>query len=143
MAPTSSPQWSFELQADERESLASDFMTTLIDLNLTLPPDPQAKHVPTTLSDATDDKILLGCMEDADGAAAFTKKVASAKNAAGVVPREVTRVLSQTPECLRWNAALALYILGLDLVAVCSSGLQRSLAKWQRRGEQAKILVTS
>lgn len=142
-APISTPVWDFELKADDCDTLATDFITTLIDLNLTLPPDPEAKHAPTTLSESTDDDIQLGFMaeEFANIASSTGSRKAAPSRSAGVVPREVARLLSQTEECLRWNAALALYVLGLDLVAVCSDGLTRSLAKWRRRGEQAKILV--
>lgn len=141
-APSSTPAWNFELKQEDRDTLSTDFITTLIDLNLTLPPDPDAKHAPTTLSDATDDKILLGCVEDSDGQPIVSgSSKGTSRKSAGVVPREVARILSQSPECLRWNAALSLYSLGLDLVVVCSDGLQRSLQRWRRRGEQAKILI--
>lgn len=140
-APASKPDCGFELTAEEQDALAGDFITTLIDLNLNLPPDPSAKHAPTTLSDATDDKILLGCIEDKDDLAvsSASRKTAAGRNA--VVPREVTRILSQTEDCLRWNCALALYSLGMDLAQVCKDGFTRSLMKNRRRGEQAKILV--
>jgi len=139
-APASKPAWTFELNSEERDTLASDFIGTLIDLNLTLPPDPEAKHEPTTLSAETDDQILLGNIErEIQSASSSVQKGTS--RSSRIVPREVTRLLNQSVECLRWNAALALYALGLDLVETCEDGLQRSLVKWRRRAEQAKIMV--
>lgn len=150
-ATVTPPVWGFDLSEEDRDTLATDFVTILIDLNLTLPPDPDAKHAPTTLSDATDDNIQLGCLEEVDAprgdqlrlGPAQSQAQKSATRGAGVIPREVIRLLNQSDECLRWNAALALYTLGMDLVVVCGDGLQRSLGKWRRRGEQAKILVVS
>jgi len=135
---TASAPSGFELKEEDSDTLASDFITTLIDLNLTLPPDPNAVHAPTTLSDASDDTILLGCVEVVDRL--VDRKVAVAKGT-GIIPREILRVLQQTEECIRWNAALALYTLGFDLVLTCSDGLQRSMLQWRRRGEQAKQMV--
>jgi len=146
-APACTPCLPLTLKEDACDALATEFVTTLIDLNLTLPPDPRAKHAPTTLSDAGDDDICLG-MESGSAAGktgdssgrAGAAKSGSKTNA--LVPREVQRLLSQSLDCLRWNSALALYILGLDLAVVCRDGLQRSVARWTRRGEQAKVLVT-
>jgi len=132
-APASQPKWTFELSPEEREALTLDFLTTLVDLNLTLPPDPNAKHAPTTLSDAGDDKIMLGQTEDA----------VHKPSKSNVVPSEISRMLSQSVECTRWNAALALYALGIDLAETCDDGLQKNIMRWKRRGEQAKILVCS
>lgn len=143
--PESSPAWGFDLSAADCNTLASDFISTLIDLNLNLPPDPEAKHAPTTLSDAGDDKVLLGCSEDADGQAMTlgVRRSAAAGAAAGVVPREVTRIINQSEECLRWNAALAMYTLGIDFAAVgvCNDSMQRCCVMWQRQGAQAKTMV--
>mmetsp|Transcript_14444 Transcript_14444/g.45397 ORF Transcript_14444/g.45397 Transcript_14444/m.45397 type:complete len:330 (+) Transcript_14444:1358-2347(+) len=132
----------FELEVAEREALAGDFVSTLVGLNLTLPPDPQAKHAPATLDDSSKD-ILLG-WDDAlpahEGGAEPSASGASARAVA--VPPEVARLLVQSSECLRWNAALALYVLGVDLSVVCQEGFQRSLIRFRQRKEQARILIT-
>jgi hypothetical protein len=138
-APSSQAKWTFELTAEEHDNLTLDLLTTLVDLNLTLPPDPNAKHAPITLSDALDDNIMLGQAEDATQKS--TKPLD--RRSTMPIPREVIRLLSQSLECSRWNAALALYTLGIDLVEHCSVGLMRNMLKWQRRGEQAKVLVCS
>lgn len=130
------------LKDESRDALAMEFITALIDLNLSLPPDPEAKHAPTTLSDSTDDEILLGMDCSSTASSGARSGAGKTGSKATVVPREVQRLLSQSVDCLRWNAAMALYTLGLDLAVVCRDGLQRSLARWQRSGEQAKVLVT-
>jgi len=63
--------------------------------------------------------------------------------ATATIPSEVLRVLAQSKECLSWNAALALYTLGVDFTAACKEGFVASLAKWRRRKEQAKILIAA
>ena len=74
----------------------------MLQLNLSLPPDPKAKFAPATLEDSAKD-VCLGW--DASWAPEGPESQGS----------EVSRVLAQSPECLRWNAALALYTLGMDL----------------------------
>merc|ERR1712046_392879 len=59
------------------------------------------------------------------------------------LPNEVRRVLQQSPECLRWNTALSLYKLGMDLSLECFDGFASCHARWRKRGEQGKILVGS
>jgi len=146
-APGTTPTLRFSLQAEERETLATEFITTLVDLNLSLPPDPEAKHAPASLADDAGDEIVLGwdaglktffasaCGDEIS----LTPRIAERR--AGPVPSEIGRLLVQSLECLRWNAALALYTLGLDLCVTCQDGFQRSLAKWMRRSEQAKVIV--
>lgn len=129
---------------EESERLATDFIGALVDLNLTLPPDPDAKHVPTTLAEGESDEVLLGwdvALEQQGGSDFDIQASASSGRREAAVPREVTRVLAQTPECLKWNAAYALYIFGVDLAELCKDGLQAALVKWRRRNEQAKVLI--
>jgi len=57
------------------------------------------------------------------------------------VPAEVGGLLAQGLECLRWNAALVLYVLGMDLSIVCHDGFQLNLVKSRQRKEQARILI--
>jgi hypothetical protein len=128
------------LKAEDAEGLTADFVSALVDLNLTLPPDPDAKHAPVTLGKAGSD-ITLGCEEPAH----YSSGVASSKSSPArvTVPSEVTRMLEQGSECLRWNTALALYTLGVDLAVMCQEGFKSNLARWRRRGEQARILLTA
>jgi len=168
--PDCTPVLPLELAPEERETLVSEFVTTLVDLNLTLPPDPEAKHEPVTVGHSGDasgqggDDIVLGWdralsrltadggIDDDDvtevgfSAASSSRQqqqssAAAAPGAAAAIPGEVARLLVQSPECLRWNAALALYTLGVDLSVVCQDGFTRSLEKWRKRREQARILI--
>lgn len=124
-----------ELRPEESEALVSDFVAALLNLNLTLPPDPKAKSTPASL-DTAPGEIVLGwdSLLDSKSSSAF---------ASGPCVSEVPRLLVQSQECLRWNAALALYILGLDLTVVCPVGFQRAMTKWQKRQEQAKALIAA
>jgi len=132
----------FGLEVEEREAMAADFISTLIGLNLTLPPDPQAKYAPATLDDSSKD-ILLGWDDALPSQGASAGLSANAPSArGGAIPPEVARILAQSSECLRWNAALAMYILGVDLSVVCRDGFQRSLVRFRQRKEQGRILVT-
>jgi len=133
--PTSPPDLPFGIDAEQREALVSDYVTSLIDLNLTLPPDPNAKHAPATLDGAGSGDIALGWEKELDG------EQPSSSGGASAVPGEISRVLAQSPECLGWNAALSMYILGMDLSVVYKDGFQLALAKWRRRKEQAKVLI--
>jgi len=121
----------------DSEVVVNDFTDTLMKLNLTLPPDPEARHAPTTLAEDGGEEIVLGWHP------ALEHDGTSVIEDGAVVPREVTRVLSQSVECLRWNAALGMYALGLDLCVVCRDGFARCIDKWRRRKEQARILIVS
>lgn len=127
---------------EQRDALALEFVNALVDLNLTLPPDPNAKHAPASLDAGGDltlgwDQALAemaGLGEDGAPAAAASK---------GLVPAEVVRLLKQSPECLSWNAALALYVLGVDLTVVAHEGFQKGLAKWRKSKQQSRVLITA
>lgn len=126
------------LSADEEEQLIAGFIGSLIDLNLTLPPDPNAKHAPASLDQAAGD-IVMGwdaSLDKSDDGSTLAVATAGA-----AVPAEVSRLLAQTPECQRWNAALALYILGIDLAAVFEAAFHANIAKWQKSKAQAKVLI--
>jgi len=146
-SPARAPQLPLVLDADQREALVMDFVGALIDLNLTLPPDPHAKHAPANLDGAESGDIALGWE---DGGADACAQESSAGNttvqsaaSGSAVPGEVLRVLSQSPECLGWNAALNMYLLGVDLTVVCRDGFQSGLIKWRRRKEQARVLIAA
>jgi hypothetical protein len=123
------------LEAEDAERLCADFVGALVDLNLSLPPDPEAKHAPVTLGKVGGD-IVLGW----DEGQATSR---SSSQARATIPNEVTRLLEQGSECLRWNTALCLYILGVDLALMCQDGFKGNLARWKRGGQQARILVTA
>jgi len=154
-AEGSFPQLPLELAPEEHEALVADFVGTLVDLNLTLPPSPDAKHAPVSLEQAAgaaDDIVLGDCNSSTVSAVAAhmgagrggrSSSMTPAPAASTPVPNEVTRLLAQSEECLRWNAALALYRLGVDLSVVCREGFLRAVAKWQKRREQAKVLVAA
>jgi len=151
--PACTPQLPLDLNAEQREALVMDFVGALVDLNLTLPPDPHAKHAPANLDGAHSGDIILGwedCLKhQEDGCSDFlhtsTTATGNAHCAASgsAVPGEVLRVLSQSPECLGWNAALNMYALGVDLSVVCKDGFQSGLVKWRRRKEQARVLIAA
>ncbi|CAK9012314.1 Dynein axonemal assembly factor 5 (HEAT repeat-containing protein 2) [Durusdinium trenchii] len=107
------------LSVQEEEKLVTDFIGAMLQLNLSLPPDPKAKFAPASLEDSAKDVLLGG---------APTRS-------------EVPRVLSQSADCLRWNAALALYVLGMDLAPLFKDAFQSCMARWQKRKEQAKVLL--
>merc|ERR1711957_735920 len=123
-----------ELRPEECEQLVAEFIGILVDLNLSLPPDPKAKHTPTTLADGSADEILLGGDFTLDPGAKI-------KPASATLPRETVRVAAQSPECLRWNAAYALYLLGADYALLMHDAFTRNLAKYRRKGEQARALL--
>jgi len=129
------------LSKEEEEQLVAKYIGALIDLNLTLPPDPQAKHAPASLDETSGD-IVLGwdaAMEaDGKGSGAGLSMTAAA---AAAVPSEVSRLLAQSVECQRWNAALALYILGVDLCEVFQDAFHANVARWKKSKEQAKVLI--
>eukprot|EP00933_Yihiella_yeosuensis_P079741 TRINITY_DN93152_c0_g1_i1.p1 TRINITY_DN93152_c0_g1~~TRINITY_DN93152_c0_g1_i1.p1 ORF type:complete len:1369 (+),score=308.95 TRINITY_DN93152_c0_g1_i1:82-4188(+) len=145
-APPSVPRWppGLKFSADEEDELVVNFVQALIDLNLSLPPDPNAKHAPASLDQAGGD-ILIG-WEDAllsstSAATSSGSSGSSDKAGAAAVPSEVIRIQAQSPECLTWNAALALYKFGIDLTVVCPDGFQKAMAKWRKKGEQGKVIV--
>lgn len=148
--PACAPQLPLVLDPEQREALVMDFVGALIDLNLVLPPDPHAKHAPASLDGADSGDIALGWEEslkqehEEDDIGGQTSTATAASPAHGsAVPSEVVRVLSQSPECLGWNAALNLYLLGVDLTVVCKEGFQTGLVKWKRRKEQARVLIAA
>jgi len=144
---------------DEREVFVANFMEALLGLNLTLPPDPKTKHAPAALEAGGNvalgwDGALAKMATAADVASETADAVAvgirneygegdgSGRSRAGAVPPEVMHLLAQSSECLKWNAAMMLYVLGVDLAVVCQDGFQRCLAKWRQRKEQAKVIVS-
>jgi hypothetical protein len=151
--PSSKPILPLSLEAEERETLVSEFVQTLVDLNLTLPPDPDAKHEPVSLGDDIVlgwDRNLAALCPDAVGdavsaAANLTTNSKAGGTSTGIgaaaLPGEVSRVLAQTTECLRWNAALALYTLGVDFSVTCQDGFRRCLLRFQKQQSQGKSLI--
>jgi len=151
---------------DEQEVFAANFMEALLSLNLTLPPDPKTKHAPAALE--AGGNVALGwdsALAEMAKAAGVTSGTADAvavttvgirngdgesgghshgagRVRASAVPPEVLQLLAQSSECLKWNAAMMLYVLGVDLAVVCQDGFQRCLSKWRQRKEQAKMLVS-
>jgi hypothetical protein len=138
VAPPTPPVLPLTLEPEERETLIAEFIQSLVDLNLTLPPEPNAKHEPVSLSNGSSEEITLG----------WDRSLASIGEEGihirpGTGTDEIARLLAQSTECLRWNAALALYKLGVDFSVACRDGFQRSLEKWRKRREQAKVMVAA
>merc|ERR1712007_111851 len=50
LAPASAPELPFAINDEGREALAAEFVAKLMDLNLSLPPEPEAKHAPVVPS---------------------------------------------------------------------------------------------
>lgn len=134
-----------ELQQKECDQLVADFIGSLIDLNLSLPPDPREKHAPTTLANGAADEIVLGwdlsldAMDGVDIIADSGRISGDGKHT--TLPNEVIRLAAQTADCLRWNAALALYMLGADLAALMPEAYDRNYVLYSKRGEQARALL--
>lgn len=149
-APASAPSLPDGLDAEQREALAGAFVGALIDLNLSLPPDPNAKHAPATIasSGGGSAQIILGWDEALDAAPGFDvseppAQVQAAPRSPTGIPSEVFRILDQSLDCMGWNAALAMYLLGLDLYVVCKDGFQQFIVKSKRRKEQARVLIAT
>lgn len=145
-APASSPCLPGTWKADEKETLAVNFVGALIDLNLSLPPDPEARHTPVTLGEGGGDIVLGwdGALSAGGSGGAAPSRAAPGGAARGpLLPAEVSRLLSQSTDCLKWNAALSLYALGVDLSAVCHDGFEAGLARWRKRKEQARVLIAT
>lgn len=114
----------------EEEQLVSDFIGAMLQLNLSLPPDPKAKFAPASLEDSAKDVILGWDASMEPGTKSSSSTIS-----------EVPRVLSQSSECLRWNAALALYIVGMDLSQLFQDAFESCIARWRKRQEQGKVLL--
>lgn len=110
-----------ELSADEKVAAVENFMHALLLLNLTLPPDPNSRNVPTNL----DEPITLGLHHPSTG----------------ILPAEVERVFKLNDECARWNAALALYHLGVDVCKQMTSEFVTLATQWDKEGLQQRATV--
>merc|ERR1719310_772382 len=151
--PSSRPILPLDMEAEERETFVSEFVQTLVDLNLTLPPDPDAKHEPVTLGDdivlGWDRSLAALCPDAVGDAVSAASNITTESKAGGVpmgmlgaaLPAEISRLLAQSTECLRWNAALSLYQLGVDLSVTCQDGFKRCLLRWQKQQSQGKQLI--
>jgi hypothetical protein len=92
----------------------------LLELNLVLPPpDQEAVNVPTKASGLT-----LGAVEGS-----------------GVIPQEVEKLLDENADALRWNAALVLYELGVELVRQFTSHAAMLDRQWNEDGMQARLFL--
>ncbi|CAE7369832.1 unnamed protein product, partial [Symbiodinium microadriaticum] len=116
------------ISREEEEQLVSNYIGALLELNLTLPPDPKAKSAPATLEESGKD-LALGWDE------ALLLPGAEPKTSAAA---EVSRVLAQSSECQRWNAAYALYLLGVDLGGIFKESFETCVARWRKKKEQGK-----
>ncbi|CAE7949620.1 unnamed protein product, partial [Symbiodinium sp. KB8] len=119
------------ISREEEEQLVSNYIGALLELNLTLPPDPKAKSAPATLEESGKD-LALGWDE------ALLLPGAEPKTSAAA---EVSRVLAQSSECQRWNAAYALYLLGVDLGGIFKESFETCVARWRKKKEQGKVLL--
>jgi len=146
-APPSRPRLprGLRLSMDEEEQIVADYIQALLDLNLTLPPDPNAKYAPASMDEGAGD-IILGWDDSlpSSGGSSSSSFDAPKENSTRCkvgLPAEVSRLLAQSQECQRWNAALALYIFGVDLAATLKDAFDRNIMRWRKRKEQAKLLL--
>lgn len=145
------PYPTFELDDKETENVVIGLVNAMMELNLSLPPNPNMKNIPTTLGESHEGAILLGwdggltgslgSLDGLDDGGDFCPQPATSSGK-DWIPREVARVLQQSTECLKWNAALALYLCACDMSVVYAQSFQKALAFWQKRREQGKVLVT-
>ncbi|OLQ04761.1 hypothetical protein AK812_SmicGene12141 [Symbiodinium microadriaticum] len=91
----------------------------------------EAKSAPATLEESGKD-LALGWDE------ALLLPGAEPKTSAAA---EVSRVLAQSSECQRWNAAYALYLLGVDLGGIFKESFETCVARWRKKKEQGKVLL--
>jgi hypothetical protein len=92
----------------------------LLELNLVLPPpDQEAVNVPTKASG-----LALGAVEGS-----------------GVIPHEVEKLLDENTDALRWNAALVLYELAIELVRQFTPYAAKLDRKWNEEGMQARNML--
>jgi len=92
----------------------------LLELNLVLPPPEQeAVNVPTKAGG-----LALGAIEGN-----------------GVIPLEVEKLLDESSESLRWNAALVLYELAVELVRQFTAHAAMLDRKWNGEGMQARNML--
>eukprot|EP00746_Dinoflagellata_sp_MGD_P148996 gnl/MRDRNA2_/MRDRNA2_81112_c0_seq1.p1 gnl/MRDRNA2_/MRDRNA2_81112_c0~~gnl/MRDRNA2_/MRDRNA2_81112_c0_seq1.p1 ORF type:complete len:1338 (-),score=253.26 gnl/MRDRNA2_/MRDRNA2_81112_c0_seq1:78-4091(-) len=145
------PYPNFELDEKETENVVMGLVNAIMELNLSLPPNPGMKNIPTTLGESHEGAILLGwdggltgSVGSLDGLDDGSESCPSSATSSGKdwIPREVARVLQQSMDCLKWNAALALYCCAIDMSVVYAQSFQKGLAFWQKRREQGKVLVT-
>mmetsp|Transcript_49703 Transcript_49703/g.118445 ORF Transcript_49703/g.118445 Transcript_49703/m.118445 type:complete len:1314 (+) Transcript_49703:70-4011(+) len=130
-----------EMAAEDRETLVADYMSALISLNLSLPPDPEAKNAPVTLAKEGGLDIVLGWDEAITSIDASASSSHSRSPPSSAVGGEVPRLMAQSLDCQRWNAALAMYNFGVMLSSVCRDAFEKHCQRWQRRKELAKVVI--
>jgi hypothetical protein len=92
----------------------------LLELNLVLPPpEKEAVNVPTKTSGLT-----LGVVEGS-----------------GIIPQEVDKLLDESADALRWNAAFVLYELAIELVRQFTGHAAMLDRKWNEEGMQARLFL--
>mmetsp|Transcript_11879 Transcript_11879/g.27044 ORF Transcript_11879/g.27044 Transcript_11879/m.27044 type:complete len:1302 (-) Transcript_11879:50-3955(-) len=133
-APTEAIALPLDMAAEEQENLVASYMSALFTLNLSLPPDPEAKNTPVTVAKEGGQDIVLGWDE------ALSSSGLSGARTSGS-GGEVPRFLAQSLDCQRWNAALVLYRLGVHLSVICRDALDKHCLRWQRRKELAKVVI--
>lgn len=97
-------------------------MQALLDLNLVLPPPEgsEARNVPTQSGG---------------------QQLGVAAKSAGLIPDEVERVLAESDEALRWNAALLLYELLIELGRQFTAPAVDLAKTWVDEGKQGRMLL--
>merc|ERR1719460_3304054 len=110
-----------EAWEDGQESAALEkTIGALLELNLVLPPpDAEAVNVPMKESG-----LALGAVEGS-----------------GVIPQEVEKLLDESSEALRWNAAFVLYELAIELVRQFTGYAAQLDKKWNEEGMQARTML--
>lgn len=49
--------------------------------------------------------------------------------------------MSQSEDCLKWNAALSLYKLVLEVTRMEPTNLLTSVCRWESSGQQGRVLL--
>lgn len=95
-------------------------MEALAELNLTLPPDPETPNKPTESAGQILGEAVAG---------------------QSLIPSEVERVLAEKDDALRWNAALALMELQVELVRQFTVPAIELHKEWSDAGMHGRVLL--
>lgn len=120
------------------ERLGERCVLTLMELNVQLPADP---YGPLTSLCDQDDVVFLGhdfgLSANLDVDELDECVIAHGKNPM----HETQRLLAQSEECLKWNAALLLYKLGLMGAKLWPQNFMASMSQWKQKSKEARYLI--
>jgi hypothetical protein len=108
-----------EWSTEEKRSALEKTVHALMELNLVLPPDSEARNAPAGTSG-----LVLGQLTDNN-----------------LVPSEVEQLLAESDETLRWNAAFVLYEVGIELVRQFTALVPDLEKEWKAEGLQGRVML--